>query len=284
MVQFISKRIVWDFSVNGIKRNSRLYRLITASVILLSLAGCGSPLDEPGKPKSLFKVLTLEAHANPLYSLSGGLYEKPLPARWSPYAWAQNAAALDSLSNDKERLNRTADELLRELAKHSDDHGALRVVRYDFTYVFDQNTLSAPWYSALGNSIAAIGLMHISEATGRKDVNEFALSYLKAIEPELSHRDDKGRIWFSEYVTTSLPEGRVDVINGHFGSIVAFYEWRNRNKDRQFDEIIIAGLKTMHDYLPLMIQDGYFFYARGYPHIKITVSSAPSISRRRLAR
>ena len=255
--------------MKGINRNAMFFRIIYASVLLVSLAGCReSSLDEPGKPESLLTALSLNAHESSAWARSNDLYETPLPERWSPYVWAVNAGALAAISADQERLKRTSDALLAELKLHAEDRGDYTLVRYDYQYFFGNSPMTAPWYSSFGNAAAAIGLMHIKEATKRTDLDPLINRYLGALSEHLSHHDEKGNLWMSEYISPSLPGGRVDVMNGHFYAIAAMYEWRKRTDDTQYDGLIMDGLSSMKNSLPLMVQDGYFSYAINYPEIK----------------
>lgn len=258
-----------DVIVNEITRNTPFFRLIAVSALVFLLVGCrDSSLDEPGIPNSMLEVLSLNAHDSSAWAGSNDLFEKPLPERWSPYAWASNAGALRAIAADPDRVKKTSDALLSELQRHAEDRGDYTLVRYDYQYFFGNSPITAPWYSSFGNASVAIGLMHIKEATKRTDLDSLINRYLGGIGEYLSHLDEKGDLWMSEYVSPSLPGGRVDVMNGHFYAVAAMYEWRKRTDDTRYDGQIMDGLAAMKSGLPKMVQDGYFSYAIGHPEIK----------------
>ncbi|MEE9942794.1 D-glucuronyl C5-epimerase family protein [Pseudomonas asiatica] len=246
-------------------------RTFFAAVALLSLAACGKHDDFNNLPAGeLFKPLSLQAHNNPTWAASSAPFEREQnPARWSPYVWASNASALQSIANDKQRLDSTIKALLDEMSANSiiDDEGNYRVI-YRYPYVFDKYPISAPWYSAFGNASIAVGLMHIRNLTGDTSRDWLIDDYLNTVITKYSYKTPEGNTWFAEYVSDDLPNGHVSVINGHFFVIAAMYEWRNLKKTDKYDKYISAGLDTMRDELPKFIQNGYFSYADGFPHIK----------------
>jgi len=243
-------------------------RILLSGFTVVLLGGCGAPVPTTA-PKSLLQPVSLEAHSNSAWADGNDLYEKAQGGRgWSPYTWASNAAALPSLKDDPARRARTVEELLKELRSHTEDSGGMLRIRYDYNYFFDQYTIETPWYSAFGNAAAAIGLMHIYSLTPTPAMKDLIERYLDAIGNGLSFNDGNGNIWFSEYIAKGLPNGHVDVMNGHFFSVIAMYEWRSRTSTKRYDKNITDGLDTMEKALPEMIQDGYFSYARGFPNIK----------------
>ncbi len=242
-----------------------------ASLVLVSIAACNKADNFNTLPAgNLFKPLSLEAHSNPTWASSGNLFEREQnPARWSPYVWASNASALQSIANDKPRLDVTIKALLDEMSANSiiDDEGHYRVI-YRYPYVFDKYSISAPWYSAFGNAAIAIGLMHIRTLTGDTSRDYLIEDYLDTVITNYSYKTPQGNTWFAEYVSNDLPNGHVSVINGHFFVIAAMYEWKHLKNTEKYDKHISAGLDTMRDELPKFIQNGYFSYADGFPHIK----------------
>ncbi|KYC26089.1 D-glucuronyl C5-epimerase family protein [Pseudomonas sp. ABFPK] len=221
-------------------------------------------------PGEMLKPLSLQAHSNPTWAASANLYEQAQnPSRWSPYVWASNAGALQSIASDKPRLQATIKALMDEMHANSivDDEGNYRVI-YRYQYIFDKYPISAPWYSAFGNAAIAVGLMHIRNVTGDTSNDWLINDYLDTIVNNYSFKTKEGNTWFAEYVSKDLPDGHVSVINGHFFVVATMYEWKGISKTNKYDKPISQGLDTMRDELPKFIQNGYFSYADGFPHIK----------------
>lgn len=262
--------------MRAIKMAPRLYmkkaRMFLATIALVCIAACDKEDSFNTLPAGdLLKPLSLQAHTNPAWVSSGALFEREQnPARpWSPYVWASNAAALQSISNDKPRLDRTIKALIDDMRANSivDDEGNYRAVSLK-PYFFDKYKISAPWYSAFGNAAFAIGLMHIRRVTGDTSYDRLINEYLETIVKRYSYKTPDGNIWFPEYISDDLPNGRINVINGHFFVIATMYEWKIMSKTKEYDKPISLGLDTMRDELPNFIQDGYFSYADGFPQIK----------------
>jgi len=249
---------------------NKIIRLIALAAIITSAACSKQDNFNTLSPGEMLKPISLQAHNNPTWASSDSQYEKSQnPAKWSPYFWASNAAALQSIANDKPRLEATVRALMDEMKANSivDSDGNYRVI-YRFPYVFDKYPMSAPWYSAFGNAAIAVGLMHIRNSTGDTSNDGLNNEYLDTIVKKYSYKTPEGNIWFAEYISDDLPDGHVSVINGHFFVVAAMYEWKSMSKTNRYDRPISQGLDTMRDELPKFIQDGYFSYADGFKHMK----------------
>lgn len=248
----------------------KFVQLLTIAVICVTAACSKQDNFNTLPPGEMFKLLSLQAHTNPTWANSADLYENAQnPSRWSPYLWASNAAALQSLANDKPRLEATIKALFDEMNANSviDNEGNYRII-YRYPYFFEKYKISAPWYSAFGNAAVAVGLMHIRNLTSDTSKDPLIDDYLNTIITKYSYKNPKGNIWFAEYISDDLPNGHINVINGHFFVIAVMYEWRNLKQTNKYDKHITQGLDTMRDELPNFIQDGYFSYAEGFDHIK----------------
>jgi len=247
-----------------------IFKIIAITAFVVTSA-CSKQDDFKSLPRGeLFKPLSLQAHTNPTWAASGDLYERAQnPARWSPYVWASNAAALDSLAGDKARLDSTIRSLLSEMNANTvvDRDGSYSVV-YRYPYVFDKYQISAPWYSAFGNASIAIGLMHIRNVTGDTSRDLVIENYLDTIIKKYSFKNKNGNTWYAEYVSPDLPDGHVSVVNGHFYVVAAMYEWKLISKSNRYDKYISMGLDTIQEELPNFIEDGYFSYAEGFKQIR----------------
>lgn len=193
---------------------------------------------------------------------------RPMPKRWSPFMWCSNASIIAGHAKDlpSEEIKTLSTILLEMLDKNSHDVDGRRYTFYDFDYQAAHYPMVAPWYSALGNGFAAIGLMHLSDATGDRTLMAQAHRYLQSINsPTLSYWLD-GDFWFSEYAASLENPRDHGVINGHFAAIGALHEWQHRTGSHEFSGSIANGLRTMERWLPRVMMDGYFAYARETPN------------------
>lgn len=198
--------------------------------------------------------------------LEGGMKEPlpfELPARWSPFWWSVNAAAVLGHKGDlpKDAIERLAERLTDVLNAHTQHVDDSSLVFYDFTFKVGEMTLTPPWYSALGNAYAALGLMNLGAALDDETYMAAALQYLIPIPSQLSYELD-GDLWFGEYVTSLDDRYDVGVINGHFTALAALQEWRIRTGDTRFDQDIERGLRTLDRWLPIVHRGSFTAYAR----------------------
>ncbi|KAB0675924.1 D-glucuronyl C5-epimerase family protein [Aureimonas leprariae] len=189
--------------------------------------------------------------------------------KWSPYVWALDATVLAGTSDAPlQRRKELAGELLSSLREHTQKIGLERFVFYDFNYNYVGHDLKAPWYSALANGFAAIGLMHISKVLADPSLLDIARSYLLPLPTALSYRAADGTDWFLEYVSDDLPNGGSAVVNGHYGALIALHEWSRRTNDCRFAEAVIGGLHTLRAWYPRIVRDQFFAYAMDHLDIK----------------
>lgn len=144
-----------------------------------------------------------------------------------------------------------------------------------FPYTFDfplhgdaDNTIRAPWYSAMAQGQVLSALIRLYEATGDNEWLDRAGEVFTSLatvygadqvtnpdmQPWTTFVDQDGFLWFEEYAGGGVPPMRV--LNGHIFAIYGLYDFWRVTKSATAEALLDGGLATVVHYVPRLRVEG----------------------------
>jgi heparosan-N-sulfate-glucuronate 5-epimerase len=175
-------------------------------------------------------------------------YHGTIGLQYNPIAIAQYALGNYNLfrrTGDVARQKQfflSADWLVAQL--ETNPHG-LAVWNHQFDWEY-RNTLKAPWYSALaqGQGVSVLVRAHVESGEMRYLVaaqHALACFYRPMSEGGVAFTDDRGDLWFEEYIVSPPTH----ILNGFIWASWGVYDYFLATRDRAAQDLFSRAVQTM---------------------------------------
>jgi heparosan-N-sulfate-glucuronate 5-epimerase len=205
-------------------------------------------IDKLGEYYMLFREKADYAGAHDASGIPMLDYHGSIGLQYNPIAIAQfalgnyNLFRRDRDASRREKFFLCADWLVVHLEPNA--HG-LAVWNHHFDWEY-RDTLKAPWYSALaqGQGISVLVRAHVESGEVRYLVaaqHALACFYQPMSEGGVAFTDDRGDLWFEEYIVSPPTH----ILNGFIWASWGIYDYFLATRDRSAQDLFLRAVQTL---------------------------------------